>query len=108
MRKWKSAPTAPKKQSNFGVYKQVISTGAGMTLERVTLTGNTPEIVQEAADAAVSQAALLDCLALAHEFLDSLPAGWLSKTTGDVGALNDFYCKCRPIMPLLKNRKVEL
>ena len=34
---------------------------------------------------------LLASLKLAHKFLDSLPEGWLGKTTGDVGALNDFY-----------------
>lgn len=30
-------------------------------------------------------------------FLDSLPEGWLAKTSGDVGALNDFYCKLQKI-----------
>jgi len=35
----------------------------------------------------------LEALQLAHVFLDSLPHGWLAKTSGDVGALNDFYIK---------------
>lgn len=35
---------------------------------------------------------LLTSLEFAYEFLESLPSGWLSKTTGDIGALNDFYC----------------
>ena len=46
---------------------------------------------------------LLESLELAHEFLDSLPAGWLGKTTGDVGALNDFYIKSRPAMAAAKH-----
>ncbi len=32
---------------------------------------------------------------LAHVFLDSLPRGWLAGTSGDVGALNEFYIKYR-------------
>src|SRR5579859_1340843 len=36
---------------------------------------------------------LIECLKLAHVFLDSLPRGWLGKTSGDIGALNDFYIK---------------
>lgn len=31
-------------------------------------------------------------LDLAVIFLESLPSGWLAKTNGDIGALNDFYC----------------
>lgn len=42
--------------------------------------------------------ALHECVQLAHDFLDSLPNGWLGKTTGDVGALNDFYIKSKPIL----------
>lgn len=38
---------------------------------------------------------LLESVLLAHEFLDSLPKGWLGKTSGDVGALNDFYIKSK-------------
>lgn len=34
---------------------------------------------------------LLAAFEFAHKFLDSLPSGWLGKTSGDVGALNDFY-----------------
>lgn len=34
---------------------------------------------------------LLSVCKLAHKFLDSLPVGWLGKTTGDIGTLNDFY-----------------
>ncbi len=34
---------------------------------------------------------LLTAVKLAHAFLDSLPEGWLRHTSGDVGALNDFY-----------------
>lgn len=41
---------------------------------------------------------LLEVVNLAHEFLHSLPNGWLGKTTGDVGALNDFYVKSRAVM----------
>lgn len=36
---------------------------------------------------------LRETVALAHTFLDSLPQGWLGKTTGDIGVLNDFYIK---------------
>jgi hypothetical protein len=32
---------------------------------------------------------------LAHDFLNSLPHGWLAHTSGDVGLLNDFYIKYR-------------
>lgn len=38
---------------------------------------------------------LLKAVQLANEFLDSLPEGWLGKTTGDVGALNDFLYTSR-------------
>lgn len=41
---------------------------------------------------------LLESVKLAHEFLDSLPKGWLGKTSGDVGALNDFYCLSKPAL----------
>ena len=34
---------------------------------------------------------LLEALEYALTFLESLPKGWLAKTSGDVGALNDFY-----------------
>ena len=40
---------------------------------------------------------LREALRLAHIFLDSLPPGWLGKTTGDIGALNDFYLKYQRI-----------
>lgn len=33
----------------------------------------------------------LEALDLHLAFLDSLPSGWLGKTTGDVGLLNDAY-----------------
>ena len=39
---------------------------------------------------------LLKSVQLAYAFLDSLPEGWLSKTSGDVGALNDFYLLYEP------------
>lgn len=45
---------------------------------------------------------LLDALNLAHEFLDSLPEGWLGKTTGDIGVLNDFYLLSRRIQDKMK------
>jgi len=35
---------------------------------------------------------LVEALEYALEFLESLPEGWLLKTSGDVGALNNFYC----------------
>lgn len=38
---------------------------------------------------------LLETVRLAHTFLDSLPHGWLAHTSGDVGALNNFYLKSR-------------
>lgn len=34
---------------------------------------------------------LVEALKLHLAFLDSLPEGWLGKTTGDVGLLNDAY-----------------
>jgi len=40
---------------------------------------------------------LLAAFNLAHKFLDSLPPGWLGKTTGDVEALNDFYCASQKV-----------
>ena len=39
------------------------------------------------------EAEALEVIKIAHQFLESLPEGWLGKTTGDVGALNDFYIK---------------
>lgn len=33
----------------------------------------------------------IEALLCIEEFLNSLPKGWLGKTSGDVGALNDFY-----------------
>lgn len=45
---------------------------------------------------------LLEAFKLAHEFLDSLPEGWLGKTSGDIGALNDFYIKSRAVIEKLK------
>lgn len=41
----------------------------------------------------IAKPELLEALKLAHAFLDSLPEGWLAHTTGDIGALNDFYIK---------------
>jgi hypothetical protein len=35
---------------------------------------------------------LVEALQHAMTFLESLPKGWLSKTSGDIGALNEFYC----------------
>lgn len=49
----------PVKQSNYGTYKQVISIGEGMCLRRVTITGDTAEIVQEVANNAASAPDLL-------------------------------------------------
>lgn len=34
---------------------------------------------------------LVEALTHAMTFLESLPKGWLAKTSGDIGALNDFY-----------------
>jgi hypothetical protein len=34
---------------------------------------------------------LLEACVHALTFLESLPPGWLAKTSGDVAALNDFY-----------------
>lgn len=39
---------------------------------------------------------LLKAVQLALDFLDSLPSGWLGKTSGDVGLLNDFYLTAKP------------
>ena len=36
---------------------------------------------------------LYEAFTLVHKFFDSLPKGWLGKTTGDIAALNDFYIK---------------
>lgn len=41
---------------------------------------------------------MLEALELINTFLDSLPEGWLGKTSGDVGALNDYYIKLREAM----------
>lgn len=41
---------------------------------------------------------LVESVKLALEFLDSLNPGWLAKTTGDVGLLNDFYLKAKPAL----------
>lgn len=40
-----------------------------------------------------SHEALTETIQLAEQFLNSLPEGWLANTTGDIGALNDFYLK---------------
>lgn len=42
---------------------------------------------------------LLETISMIEKFLNSLPEGWLGKTTGDVKALNDFYCNLRKIKP---------
>jgi len=34
---------------------------------------------------------LLVALEHINTFLDSLPSGWMGKTSGDIGALNEFY-----------------
>ena len=47
---------------------------------------------------------IYEALELAHVFLDSLPKGWLGKTTGDVGALNDFYLKSKVAMAKVKGK----
>lgn len=36
-------------------------------------------------------------LQLHLNFLDSLPSGWLGKTTGDIGLLNDAYIASRAL-----------
>jgi len=36
-------------------------------------------------------------LTLFLDFLDSLPAGWLGKTTGDIGLLNEAYISARKL-----------
>lgn len=59
---WLVSKSRPAKQSNFGVYKQSISTGEGMGLRRVTITGDTPEVVQEVAINAAAAPELLDAL----------------------------------------------
>ena len=38
---------------------------------------------------------LIEIIKLADDFLNSLKPGWLAKTTGDVGALNNFYIALR-------------
>lgn len=48
---------------------------------------------------------LLEALELAHAFLNSLPRGWLGKTTGDVGLLNDFYIKSGQAMDKALQKK---
>lgn len=50
---------------------------------------------------------LLKAFELAHAFLDSLPQGWLGNTTGDVGALNDFYVASSKIQARVTGQKGE-
>lgn len=59
---WAVSRGNPVKQSNFGLYKQVISAGTGMNLRRVTITGDTAEIVQEVAHYAAGAVALMAAL----------------------------------------------
>lgn len=49
-----------------------------------------PEVLANA-NILASSTDLLKSLQHAMKFLESLPMGWLGKTTGDVEALNDFY-----------------
>lgn len=50
---------------------------------------------------------LLEALNLAHEFLNSLPEGWLGKTSGDIGALNDFYLTSRKALSKVNGEKCD-
>jgi hypothetical protein len=36
-------------------------------------------------------------LKLFLQFMDSLPRGWLGKTTGDIGALNEAFIEARKL-----------
>jgi hypothetical protein len=45
---------------------------------------------------------LLRACRLAEEFLASLPTGWLGKTSGDIGALNQFYLTSKPLLKKLE------
>jgi hypothetical protein len=47
---------------------------------------------------------LFEAFMLAHAFLDSLPEGWLARTSGDVGALNVFYIKSGAIISQLRSK----
>jgi len=53
--------------------------------------GRTPKEAEANARLIAAAPELLEALRLHLEFLKSLPRGWLGKTSGDVGALNDAY-----------------
>lgn len=50
-------------------------------------------------DNSASHADLVKSVELARDFLASLPPGWLSKTNGDIGLLNDFYVSLTKVLP---------
>lgn len=59
---------------------------------------------EESANLIAAAPDLLASLQLAHTFLDSLPKGWLGKTTGDIAALNDFYITSRAAIAKAEGR----
>ena len=62
------------------------------------------EEAQQAVDLALAAPELLTAINYILDFLDSLPKGWLAKTSGDIGAFNDFYCSA-PVRKLTAERK---
>jgi len=73
----------------------ISSTARGHIEANARLIARAPEMEIEIERLREVNKDLLECVKLAHVFLDSLPEGWLGKTVADIGALNDFYIKSR-------------
>jgi len=60
---------------------------------------------QANADIVAASPDLLEVAQLAHEFLNSLPEGWLAHTSADIGKLNDFYLASRKVQHIVDLEK---
>jgi hypothetical protein len=48
---------------------------------------------------------LVEAVKLGNLFLESLPSGWLGKTTGNIGLLNDFLIESKRALALAGEQK---
>lgn len=78
-------PTPYRQDPNEGLF--IFAKDNAKPIAKVTSKSTAAFIVR----ACNAHEALVGALKLHLQFLDSLPSGWLGKTTGDVGLLNDAY-----------------
>lgn len=50
---------------------------------------------------------MLEAINLIDGFLDSLPEGWLGKTSGNIGLLNDYFIERNRIMRVIEGESNE-